>query len=345
MYAQLSVLALAAMLTACGGGGGGGSTRPSVDGALSALPDAQSVLAGTGFTYTVTGSSDLTFSATLSNGAPLPAGLTFDPVTRTITGTSALDLSADLTIRVTASNGVDSTSDTFTLAAVPQGVFRYRPDSTPGSTPLVYGVVFPKTNGVAEMWSWEYLSSGVTLWSGDVSYPGNSFSGSSVQRTFTSGSFAASDNIVVSAAKSGDGMRFTVNGNSYDAARLTDTWPAVSAVPAAYSDWAGTWRATGEQVSGINIAITHDWTVDAEGRITGQKLNGAEPACVVADGSRIELTGTPVSRVHITYTCTDGTSGDYSGISFKMPSGKIVFLKKLDAVNPIFNSLGFRPAS
>lgn len=348
MHSQLSVLALAALLTACGGGGGGGGDAPpSLTGALDALPSAQSVLSGTGFTMNFAGSSDLTFSATLADGTALPAGLTFDPVTRTFTGTSALDLSNDLTVKVTASNGVATAFGTFTLAAVPQGVFRYRPNTTPGSTPLFYGVVFPKSTGVAEMWSWEYLDTGVRLWSADVAYPGSTFASTAAQRRSIGASFSSVDSVHAAAVKITNGMRFTVGSNSYDAARLADAWPAASAVPATLSDWAGRWEATGE-MSDLSVSVTHDWTVNAEGRISGQKLNGDVQACVVEDGSRIELTGTPVSRVFVTYTCTDGTSGDYSGISFTRQSGslsgKVVLLKKLDAVNPVFNSLSFTPA-
>ncbi|GAB6852805.1 hypothetical protein JCM10599A_66090 [Paraburkholderia kururiensis] len=65
----------------------------------------------------------LTVTATLANGNPLPAGLTFDPVRLTLSGTAGLNL-GDLSINVTATDlaGVKASSVlTLNVVAVPSG--------------------------------------------------------------------------------------------------------------------------------------------------------------------------------------------------------------------------------
>ncbi|GEO18204.1 putative Ig domain-containing protein [Microvirga aerophila] len=58
----------------------------------------------------------LTYSATLANGDPLPTWLTFDPLTRAFSGTPAQADVGTLSIKVTASDGTASVSDSFDLA-------------------------------------------------------------------------------------------------------------------------------------------------------------------------------------------------------------------------------------
>ncbi len=86
-----------------------------------AIPD-QSVAAGAPFSYSVPASSfadpdgdPLTYSATLANGSPLPAWLTFNPATRAFTGTSPAGFTG-IDIRVVASDGALNVSDDFTLS-------------------------------------------------------------------------------------------------------------------------------------------------------------------------------------------------------------------------------------
>jgi hypothetical protein len=74
---------------------------------------------GTTFTYTVPASTfadddPLVLSATLSSGAPLPAWLTFDPATSTLTGTPPAGFTM-IDIKVVASDGTASVSDVFTI--------------------------------------------------------------------------------------------------------------------------------------------------------------------------------------------------------------------------------------
>jgi VCBS repeat-containing protein len=61
----------------------------------------------------------LTYSATLSNGDPLPLWLAFDPATQTFSGTPPQDFNGDLSITVTADDGTATASDTFVLDIAP----------------------------------------------------------------------------------------------------------------------------------------------------------------------------------------------------------------------------------
>lgn len=60
--------------------------------------------------------SALTYTASLADGSALPAWLSFDPATRTFSGTPPQDSAGTLNIRVTASDGSLSVNDTFALA-------------------------------------------------------------------------------------------------------------------------------------------------------------------------------------------------------------------------------------
>ena len=62
---------------------------------------------------------DLTLSATLGNGAPLPAWLSFDPVSRTFAGTPPENFNGDIELIVRASDGEFDVSEPFTLTVTP----------------------------------------------------------------------------------------------------------------------------------------------------------------------------------------------------------------------------------
>ena len=61
----------------------------------------------------------LTFSASLGNDSALPAWLTFNATTRTFSGTPPLDFNGAFDLKVTASDGWFSASDTFRLSVTP----------------------------------------------------------------------------------------------------------------------------------------------------------------------------------------------------------------------------------
>lgn len=100
----------------------------------SAIPD-QVALAGYGYGFTVPAETfgdpdpapfdNITYTATLSSGAALPAWLTFDPVFRTFTGSPAAGDVGSITVRVTANDsaaaargGPATVYDDFTLTIV-----------------------------------------------------------------------------------------------------------------------------------------------------------------------------------------------------------------------------------
>ena len=64
-------------------------------------------------------SANLTYTATLANGSPLPAWLGFNASTRTFSGTPPQDINGSVDLKVTASDGSLSVSDTFTLTIDP----------------------------------------------------------------------------------------------------------------------------------------------------------------------------------------------------------------------------------
>jgi VCBS repeat-containing protein len=86
------------------------------------LPD-QSTLAGSVFAYTFPGnaftdidSAMLTYSAAIAGGTALPTWLSFNPATRTFTGTTGASNVGSIDVRVTASDGSLAVSDVFSIA-------------------------------------------------------------------------------------------------------------------------------------------------------------------------------------------------------------------------------------
>ncbi len=67
--------------------------------------------------FTDIDSPNITYSATLADGSPLPAWLSFDPVSRTFTGTPQAGSAGSYTLKVTGSDGELSASAGFTLLA------------------------------------------------------------------------------------------------------------------------------------------------------------------------------------------------------------------------------------
>ncbi len=89
----------------------------------------QSIDSSQSFNYTIPdstfidddGNNTLTYSATLSNGNPLPAWLSFDPITRTFSGTPAETI--NINVKVTAIDSANATATcTFVISAVVTGI-------------------------------------------------------------------------------------------------------------------------------------------------------------------------------------------------------------------------------
>ncbi|MGD9829982.1 MAG: putative Ig domain-containing protein, partial [Hyphomicrobiaceae bacterium] len=64
--------------------------------------------------------SVLTYTASLANDDPLPAWLNFDAGTQTFSGTPPQDFNGVISLKVTASDGTESVSDTFDLTVTPE---------------------------------------------------------------------------------------------------------------------------------------------------------------------------------------------------------------------------------
>ena len=74
------------------------------------------------FSYTISEGSyidpdgdDLTYSASLYDGTTLPSWLSFDAVTKTLSGTPSNEDVSTIAVKITATDGVDSVSDVFSL--------------------------------------------------------------------------------------------------------------------------------------------------------------------------------------------------------------------------------------
>jgi VCBS repeat-containing protein len=70
-------------------------------------------------TFTDPDSPTLTYTASLANGSPLPAWLTFDATTRTFSGTPPQNFNGTLSLTVTATDGSLTASDSFDLSVTP----------------------------------------------------------------------------------------------------------------------------------------------------------------------------------------------------------------------------------
>ena len=69
--------------------------------------------------FTDVDNASLTYKATLASGAALPSWLSFDAATRTFSGTPPQNFNGSIDLKVTASDGSLSASDTFTLTVTP----------------------------------------------------------------------------------------------------------------------------------------------------------------------------------------------------------------------------------
>ena len=63
-------------------------------------------------------SDTLSYTATLANGDPLPTWLSFNATTRTFSGTPPANFNGAIDLKITASDGALSASDTFSLTSL-----------------------------------------------------------------------------------------------------------------------------------------------------------------------------------------------------------------------------------
>ncbi|MCT7956022.1 DUF4347 domain-containing protein [Laspinema palackyanum] len=91
-------------------------------------------------TFTDADGDPLTYSATLDNNSPLPSWLSFNPTTRTFSGTPTANHLGSFNIKVTASDGTATVSDIFALAV----------SDVPNTAPVVNQAIADAAVTVAE---------------------------------------------------------------------------------------------------------------------------------------------------------------------------------------------------
>ena len=86
----------------------------------------------------------LTYSASLGDGSALPDWVTFNAATRTFSGTPPLNFHGSLDLKVTASDGSVSVSDTFTLSITPVN-----------DAPVVINAIADQSASEDQIWSFQ----------------------------------------------------------------------------------------------------------------------------------------------------------------------------------------------
>lgn len=336
-FRGLTAVALATALVACGGGGGG--TPPNTAPIAATVTD-MTVLAGSAFSFVLPAFSDeqgnaLTYSLTRADDSALPAGLSLDPATRTVSGTTALTMAGPLALKIKATDtGGLSASATFTLNAVRPGIYQFAQAPT-----LFYGVVLPGATGVADVWTWELQEAqdanlGFSkYYTGNVGSLGASLATTAANRrvyvaanandelnyTLNANTTVAVSALVTSNQYSGS-QRFVVgpaNGTTIYNAPLDGEW-SNSATPA---DWNGVWILK-ETLPDTSVVTTR-WTVN-NGSIVGTKKTGTTTLCDVTGTVGVSAADKAVARISVRNTCGQDID-DYSGISFsqKRVSGSV----------------------
>ncbi len=94
-------------------------------------------------TFSDANGNPLTYSATLEDGSPLPSWLSFDAPTNTFSGTPTANNLSNITLKITASDGSLSVSDTFTLTVSETSTppEEEPPAETPNAAPLVENAI------------------------------------------------------------------------------------------------------------------------------------------------------------------------------------------------------------
>ncbi|MBW4681753.1 MAG: DUF4347 domain-containing protein [Microcoleus vaginatus WJT46-NPBG5] len=120
---------------------------------LLAIINDQSAVQNTAFNFTVADNTftdvdgdTLTYSASLENGDALPSWLSFNPTTRTFSGTPNPDNLGAINVKVTASDGVTTASDVLTLTV----------NATPNTAPAVTTPISDRTATAGVLFSYTF---------------------------------------------------------------------------------------------------------------------------------------------------------------------------------------------
>jgi hypothetical protein len=99
----------------------------------------------------------ITFTATLANGDPLPAWLSFDAAARTFSGTAPIDFNGPIDLKVAASDGTLARSDTFTLTVTPVN-----------DAPVLSSAIADQSVAEDTAWSFQFAANAFTDPDGDA---------------------------------------------------------------------------------------------------------------------------------------------------------------------------------
>lgn len=147
----------------------------------------------------------LTLSATLANDTPLPIWLSFNAATRTFTGKPPLNFNGTLSIKVTASDGALSVSDTFDLVITPV-------NDAPTISSIANQTAFQNTPG-------QVTSVGpISFTIGDVD---NLASSLTVTATSSNTTLIPNGNIVLGGSGTSRTLTFTPANNQFGTAIIT----------------------------------------------------------------------------------------------------------------------------
>ncbi|MBD1938919.1 FG-GAP-like repeat-containing protein [Microcoleus sp. FACHB-68] len=120
---------------------------------LLAIINDQSATQNAGFNFTIAENTftdvdggTLTYSASLENGSALPSWLSFNPTTRTFSGTPAPNNLGTINVKVSASDGVASASDVFSLTV----------NTTPNTAPAVATPISDRTATAGTVFSYTF---------------------------------------------------------------------------------------------------------------------------------------------------------------------------------------------
>ncbi|HEX2558919.1 putative Ig domain-containing protein [Phenylobacterium sp.] len=240
----------------------------------------------------------LTYSATLGDGTPLPAWLSFDAATRTFSGTPPANYSGVLALKVTASDGLASASDTFdlTIAAM---------NDAPAA-PVLTDKTFAEDGAVSFQIAAFTDADGDTLTYSATLADGNALPGwllfDAGARTFTGTPPANFNGLLSIRVTATDGI-----AGAFDTFDLTIAPVNDAPVAAALVD------QTSAEDAPVSFAVAAFSDIDGDAlTYTATLENGAAlPAWLSFDGATRAFTGTPPANfngvIALKVTASDGT--------------------------------------
>ena len=298
------------------------------------IPD-QSATAGTAFSYAFPADTfsdpdtgyTLTYTATKSDGDPLPSWLTFTADTRTFSGTPTASDGGKLTIKVTASDGTDSVSDSFGLLIEKTLVSNFGQTESGGISVNLGGAAQAFTNGA----STDYFLTSIEV----KSQEDNTISSSKLKaELWTANSSGNLDARVATLTNpSGDTLSGTIKLSAPANTVLSANTKYLLVIPRTGVAYSLVYTASGAQTGETGWTIDDDrldqatvgntWTTTGEDRPLHIKVNGA-PVPANSAPTASDNTVTTGEDADYTFAATDFNFADKDGD--ELASVKIVAL-------------------